>query len=617
MRTVLAGWVVMPGVALALAAASTADRRPYVALVALFAAIPLTAATLVARRAPGNRCTPFLAAAGVALLTTVIPQHLMEGALAGVWVLLYVPFAELLLLVPSGHAASRAWGRLGIAIATVAAGIVAACAAQAAFPSQAAWLEPVGVALVILFFAGLIASAAAPLARYRRATTGDHLRLRWVFLGGASLPLTLLLCWASYLVLGTADLVLVGLAIMYVAVPVGVAIALTRPTLFDVDRASVATITAGVLGTAALAVLTVACLSVGSALVTWSPPLALGVTAALAAAVALAARPLYRLFDRLVFPARGRTVAALGDLSARIEAGLASAADIEPTLRTGLRDPGLALAYYRLSDAALTRPDGSPGEVTQFSTPVRLHGETIGWLTASPGQERRPPAVVAKECAPLVDRARLQAELSAARADVAASRERLVRAEFQERRRLERDLHDGAQQRLVALGMRLRVLQRTEGLTEGASDVLDAAVAELSTAVAELRQLAHGVRPSALDDGLPAALSEIAARTPGLVDLDIHAPDVPDDVAVTAYFVVTEAVTNALKHAQPERISVVVRSAQEHVRVTVADDGCGGVLPERGLRHLTDRVDALGGTLTITSPAGEGTRIEAVLPCAS
>jgi signal transduction histidine kinase len=200
---------------------------------------------------------------------------------------------------------------------------------------------------------------------------------------------------------------------------------------------------------------------------------------------------------------------------------------------------------------------------------------------------------------------------------VVASRERLVRAGFEEQRRLERDLHDGAQQRLVALGMRLRVLQRSGAVPAAASSDLDAAVAELGTAVAELRRLAQGVRPSALEDGLAAALTEIAARTPGLVDLDVRASEVPDAVAVTAYFVVSEAVANALKHAGAERIRIVVESAADRLRLTIADDGRGGARARGGLTHMADRVDALGGTLSISSPPGDGTRIEAVLPCGS
>lgn len=617
MRAVIGAWVLLPVVAMLNALGGAPGHGIDVVATCVFALVPLALAALIARRVPRNACSVWLAAAGVALVATAVPDELGAGVLAGTWMLLYLPFAILLLIVPTGRAKSRGWARIGWILAVVAAAFIAICAAEALIPAAARTLDIAGFALLPLFLAGLVVCAAAPIARYRRAEEHERLQLRWVFLGGASLPLTLMLCWASYLVIGTADLVGFGLIVMYLAIPSGVAIALVRPTLIDIDRASVATITAGVLSAAALAVLSVVCLGVGSALVTWSPPIALGITAALAVGATLSFRPLYRLFDRLIFPERGRTISSLDQLRALVDAGRAQPADVEPALRESLRDPGLEVAYARLSDGALARFDGAPASMTGLSTPVRLRGDVIGALTASPDRGRPPSAAIARASAPLIDQARLHAELDAARADVAASRERLVRASFEEQRRLERDLHDGAQQRLVALGMRLRVLQRSGGVPAAAAADLDAAVAELGTAVAELRRLAHGVRPSALDDGLPAALSEIAARVPGIVELEVRASEVPDDVAVTAYFVVSEAVANALKHAGAARIRVVAAAVSDQLHVTIADDGCGGAHAHGGLRHVTDRVDALGGTLSITSPRGEGTLIQVVLPCAS
>lgn len=616
MRAVIAGWALLPAAAALNALGGAPARIGYVVATCAFALVPLVLATLVARRAPGNPCAVWLAAAGVALVVTAASDDLGSGVLAGSWMLLYLPFAILLLTVPSGRVRSRAWLRVGWALTIVVLAFIAVCAAQALAPAAREPLTAIGIALLPLFLAGLIACALAPVVRYRHATPSERMQLRWVFLSGMSLPLTLLLCWTSYLVTGTADLVGFGLGAMYLAIPIGVTIGILRPDLIDIDRASIATITATLLSAAALAVLSIVCLVVGTALVTWSPLIALSLTAALAAAVALSFRPLYRFFDRLVFPERGRALAAIARLHALVEAGRAEPADIEETLRESLRDPGLEVAYVRLSDGALIRLDGARAGTTGLSAPIRFRSEVIGALTASPVHGRRPSASVAKAAAPLLDRARLHAELDAARADVAASRERLVRASFEEQRRLERDLHDGAQQRLVALGMRLRVLQRSAELPARASDDLDAAVAELGTAVAELRRLAHGVRPSALDDGLPAALGEIAARVPG-VELDVRIPEIPDDIAITTYFVVSEAVANALKHAGAERIRVVVASGSDALRVTIDDDGCGGALPSGGLTHLSDRVGALGGDLSIVSPAGEGTRIEVTLPCAS
>ena len=209
--------------------------------------------------------------------------------------------------------------------------------------------------------------------------------------------------------------------------------------------------------------------------------------------------------------------------------------------------------------------------------------------------------------------------IAGARSEVEASRERLLRAGYEERRRLERDLHDGAQQRLVALGMRLRVLQRTQSPDAATTAALDSVVAELGTAVAELRRIAQGVRPSALDDGLGAALADLTRTTDGVVQVDVQTPDLPDAVATTAYYVASEAVANALRHSGATSIRVTARESAGTLSIRIDDDGRGGATlsPTGGLTGLADRVEAIGGELTVDSRSGGGTTVEARLPCAS
>jgi signal transduction histidine kinase len=264
---------------------------------------------------------------------------------------------------------------------------------------------------------------------------------------------------------------------------------------------------------------------------------------------------------------------------------------------------------------------------------VRLGGSRIGVLL--PGRPA-PPALlaeVAEAAALLVEVVRLRLEVAGALREVEASRARLLHAGYAERRRLERDLHDGAQQRLVSLGMALRLAQRH--LHDGALDLgelLDGAVAELATSVAELRQLAHGLRPSSLDDGLGPALDHLTSTLCGdprlatgvrvevEVDPRLAGRELPDDVSTTAYFVASEAMTNAVKHAAAGRIGLCVTTRPDGaVLLRVSDDGRGGAVcaPGSGLAGLQDRVAALGGSLSVRSPAGRGTVLEAVLPCAS
>jgi signal transduction histidine kinase len=205
-----------------------------------------------------------------------------------------------------------------------------------------------------------------------------------------------------------------------------------------------------------------------------------------------------------------------------------------------------------------------------------------------------------------------------AREQLAASRARIVEAADAARRRIERDLHDGAQQRLVSLALRLRRLESSLGPDSAATHELTSARAELGAALEELRELARGIHPSILTDrGLEPALAAVAGRSTVPVDLDLDGCGaLPLSVQTTAYFVVVEAVTNASKHAHSERIEVRVAVGEGHARVEVRDDGSGGVDTTRGsgLSGLADRVSAVGGTLEIESPAGAGTTIRAWIP---
>jgi PAS domain S-box-containing protein len=202
--------------------------------------------------------------------------------------------------------------------------------------------------------------------------------------------------------------------------------------------------------------------------------------------------------------------------------------------------------------------------------------------------------------------------------ELRASRARIVQAGDAARRRLERDLHDGAQQRLVALSVALRLAKaRLRDDPEAAETILTDAADELSHALEELRELARGIHPAILSDrGLAPALEALAARSPVPVEVDAPGERLPLVVEAAAYFVVSEAVTNATKHADAATVSVRVASENGHAIVEVADDGAGGADPAggSGLRGLEDRVAALDGILTVESPAGGGTRIRAVIP---
>jgi signal transduction histidine kinase len=215
----------------------------------------------------------------------------------------------------------------------------------------------------------------------------------------------------------------------------------------------------------------------------------------------------------------------------------------------------------------------------------------------------------------------LLAESEARLAEVQASRQRIVAAGDAERRRLERNLHDGAQQRLVALALQLRMIrsdirhnpEQAEELAASASD-------ELAQSLQELRELARGIHPAALDHGLASALESLATRSPVATAVSCDAPgQVPRAVELAVYFVACEALANVAKYAQATAASVRLSRTGTGVAIEITDDGIGGADAANGsgLHGLVDRVEALDGHLLVTSPAGAGTVITAELPCVS
>ena len=215
-----------------------------------------------------------------------------------------------------------------------------------------------------------------------------------------------------------------------------------------------------------------------------------------------------------------------------------------------------------------------------------------------------------------LENARLNAEVRAQLREVRESRARIVAAANAARARIERDLHDGAQQRLLAIGLALQMLRQNPG--DGT--LLDAAEAELVSALAELRELASGIHPAVLTDmGLVAALRALGARLGARVLIDT--PGVirrcPPEVEAAAYFAASEAITNALKHASPSSVRIDVTERSGRIVIRVRDDGPGGAdQGGAGLVGVRDRLASVDGILTIDSPPGQGTTLTMEVPCA-
>jgi signal transduction histidine kinase len=340
--------------------------------------------------------------------------------------------------------------------------------------------------------------------------------------------------------------------------------------------------------------------------------------------VGLIALPLALLWGLL----RERLARAhVGELVVQLEH--ASPVELRDELARTLDDPTLEVAFwlperFEYVDADGRRvevPDDSP---TRAVTKLEQDGEPLAVLVHDPTLLEEPKLVEAVAAAArlALQNARLHAEVSAQLAKVKQSRSRIVAAADEERRRIERDIHDGAQQRLVALALELRSAQRRLG--DEVDPELDALLAsaadELQVAVDELRELAQGIHPGVLvQGGLAAALEALAGRSPLPVLVDSIQERLPAEVEGTAYFVASEALANVVKHARATRAVIRATRVNGTLVIEVEDDGVGGAASRNGsgLRGLADRVEAHGGSLRVESAPGSGTRVVGEIPCAS
>jgi signal transduction histidine kinase len=310
-----------------------------------------------------------------------------------------------------------------------------------------------------------------------------------------------------------------------------------------------------------------------------------------------------------------------------LRSGRAAPEDIEGVLRDALGVEDLHLRLFLPDSELAVDMAGTPvtddPDDGRRRWSIRHAGTTLGTVVA-PADVAQHGSMVPKVLdagALAVEIARLRVGLRRQLEEVEASRARIVAAGDDERRRIERDLHDGAQQRLVSIGLALRHVQHALGATvdPDVNRTLDDAVAEITVTIDELRELARGLRPATLDTGLGPALRDLARRVPLPVEVIANGNRYPTEVETAAYFTACEGLTNAVKHARATK--VVLRAVHEGSRLVVAvvDDGVGGATAHEGsgLAGLADRVAARGGTLKIDSGAGRGTTLVAEFPCAS
>ena len=302
---------------------------------------------------------------------------------------------------------------------------------------------------------------------------------------------------------------------------------------------------------------------------------------------------------------------------------------LRDALARALHDPTLSLAYWlpeqrRYVDVEGRSVDLPPDDVDTVTTIVEREGSPVAALVHDATLRDEPELVQAVGAAAglALENERLQADLRARLAELRASRARMVEATDAERRRLERNLHDGTQQRLVSISIALALAEsKLASDGDGARGILEEARAGLATALEELRELSQGIHPAVLTErGLEPALQELVYLAPVPIELDVLGDErLPESVEAAAYYVVAEALANVAKYASAQAVSVTVQRRNGLAVVEVEDDGSGGADAAHGsgLRGLSDRVEALGGSLVVESPRGVGTRLRAEIPCGS
>jgi signal transduction histidine kinase len=530
-------------------------------------------------------------------------------------------FVMILLLFPTGHLPGRRWSL--VAWLSVLGVVLCGPGALDADPPYAVDGLPtpfaVGITLIAVV---MLAALVAALRRFRSSTGVLRQQMKWFALSSSFLVLTLI---PTAMLWGASPLLPVLSAVALTLWPVAIGAAILRYRLYDVDLVISRTFTYLTLTILLGLVYAGTVVVIGTFAGQGSPWATAGATLLAAAAFKLLHRRVQERVDDRFLPARQDALRSVAAFLERLRADQAEPEQVEDVLRSSLDDPGLELWFVLQGDDPPVDARGRPVTARPHDTEsfaVERGGVTLGQVVWRPrtGQQRAMLPSVVAAAGLAIDMARLRVELRRRLEDVEASRARIASVADEERRRIERDLHDGAQQRLVSIGLTLRHAQHQLGSDDdGARQTLDGAVAEVAAAIDELRELAHGLRPALLEAGLGAALRDLASRAPVPVDVAATGARYPPDVEAAAYFVACEGLTNAVKHAGAEHIQLQVARHDGSLVVSVADDGVGGaaVGGGSGLTGLSDRVAARGGHLYVDSVLGRGTKLIAELPCVS
>jgi signal transduction histidine kinase len=642
------------------------------------------AAGLVIARQPKNSIGWMLLFIGLAgqitsdiqlysLLANTVHHKTLLGGTVSAWLgswLFDPPLALLvtlvLLLFPNGRLPSPRWRLVGwLSAASVIVASVGA--AVGAIPRSANFVVDSGgvldtssrigpdvQALSILAFACGVVCVAGLIVRFRRSRGPERQQLKWFTYGGVVFVAGVIVSVASVLGPGNNNAPAWANAIQQlstVAVPIAIAVAVLKYRLYDIDVVISRTLVYGSLAAFITAVYVGIVVGLGTLIGSGGQPnLVLSIIAT--ATVAVAFQPvrerLQKVANRLVYGKRATPYEVLSQFAERVAETYAADEALPRMARVLAEGTGAERAQVWLRSGDAIRPaaswpeaEGTParepvsveGQLMpdlggQQAVPVRHQGELLGALTVTKRQgesltpiEQKLVDDLAHQAGLVLKNVGLTADLQARLADLRASRQRLVAAQDDERRRLERNLHDGAQQHIVAIKVKLGL---AEMLATRDPEKARAAVAELKhdadEALETLRDLARGIYPPLLaDKGLPTALQAQARKA--TLPVTIEADGIgryPQDTEAALYFCILEALQNIQKYAQASSAVVRLREEGNRLSVEVADDGRGfdvsSTIRGNGLTNMEDRLEALGGTLRIASSPGSGTTLRAILP---
>lgn len=486
-----------------------------------------------------------------------------------------------------------------------------------ALPQLSGFIAVVNLPALLVLHLGVLAGAASLVVRFRAARDRERMQLRW--LGWSAVPFA---CFAvgafiaSYLDNQAVLALMAGGSVSII--PIAAALAIEQYHLYDIERL-VSRGVSWVLLSAVLAGCYAAVVIVaGGALGGFGGGAQLPAIVATLATVSLLSPARRFLQDGLDRRFNRRRFDAIATIRRYLRAQ-SSGVSVEQGLSDALGDETLTVAYWIDERARWVSAGGIPAIPGPLAITLQRHNGPVSAITFDTQRmDREAVGAVASEALAELENTRLRAAIALQLVEVRESRARIVAAQLAERRKIERNLHDGAQQRLLALALQLRAAEVSRSPARVRDAVADA-VDQLQIAIQEIRDLANGLLPATLSDGgLAAALDDLASRSPVPIRLRATDKRYPALVEETAWFIACEAVANAVKHAAPHSVAINAEHEGDHPRLVIEDDRIGGADPNgSGLRGIADRAEAVGGRVTIDERPGRGTSVIAELPCAS